>query len=151
DAHITAITQAICDHRRAHGIDGPLYIGKDTHALPEPAQRTALEGRAANGVEPILQRDGGVTPTPAASWAILSTTRAPTHPLAEGTVIPPSQNRPEDGGSKYTPPNGGPAATDVTESIQDRANALVRAGVTAVKRVPFATAINATTTHEQDF
>jgi phosphoglucomutase len=151
ETHIAAITQAICDYRRAHGIDGPLYIGKDTHALSEPAQRTALEVLAANGIETILQRDGGVTPTPVISWAILTYNRGRTTHLADGVVITPSHNPPEDGGFKYNPPNGGPADTDVTEWIQDRTNALLAAGVADVKRVPFATAIKATTTHQQDF
>jgi phosphoglucomutase len=150
ETHIAAITQAICDYRRAHGIDGPLYIGMDTHALSEPAQRTALEVLSANGVETILQRDGGVTPTPVISWAILTYNRGRTAHLADGIVITPSHNPPEDGGFKYNPPNGGPADTDVTESIQNRANVLLRAA-TAVKRVPFATAIKAPTTHQQDF
>ncbi len=151
EAHIAAITQAICDYRRAHGIDGPLYIGKDTHALSEPAQRTALEVLVANGVETILQRDGGVTPTPVISWAILTYNRGRDAHLADGIVITPSHNPPEDGGFKYNPPNGGPADTDVTEWIQNRANALLEAGVRDVKRVPFATAIKAATTHQQDF
>ncbi len=150
ETHIAAITQAICEHRRAHGIDGPLYMGMDTHALSDPAQRTALEVLAANRVETILQRDGGVTPTPVISWEILTYNRGRTAHLADGIVITPSHNPPEDGGFKYNPPNGGPADTDVTESIQNRANVLLRAG-TAVKRVPFATAIKATTTHQQDF
>ncbi len=150
ETHIAAITQAICDHRRAHGIDGPLYMGMDTHALSDPAQRTALEVLAANRVETILQRDGGVTPTPVISWAILTYNRGRTTHFADGIVITPSHNPPEDGGFKYNPPNGGPADTDVTDSIQNRANVLLRAG-TAVKRVPFATAIKATTTHQQDF
>jgi phosphoglucomutase len=151
EVHIAAITQAICDYRRARGIDGPLYLGKDTHALSEPAQRTALEVLAANGVETIIQRDGGVTPTPVISWAILTYNRGRKAHLADGIVITPSHNPPEDGGFKYNPPHGGPADTDVTGSIQDRANDLLEAGLTAVKRVPFATAINATNTHEQDF
>jgi phosphoglucomutase len=151
ETHIAAITQAICDYRRTQGIDGPLYIGKDTHALSEPAQRTALEVLAANGTETILQRDGGVTPTPVISWAILTYNRGRTTHLADGVVITPSHNPPEDGGFKYNPPNGGPADTDVTEWIQNRANALLEAGVADVKRVPFATAIKATTTHQQDF
>jgi len=151
ETHIAAITQAICDYRRAHGIDGPLYIGKDTHALSGPAQRTALEVLVANGIETILQRDGGVTPTPVISWAILSYNRGRTTHPADGIVITPSHNPPEDGGFKYNPPNGGPADTDVTEWIQNRANALLDAGVAEVKRVPFATAITAATTHEQDF
>jgi phosphoglucomutase len=151
ETHIAAITQAICDYRRAHDIDGPLYIGKDTHALSEPAQRTALEVLAANGIETILQRDGGVTPTPVISWAILTYNRGRTAHLADGTVITPSHNPPEDGGFKYNPPNGGPADTDVTEWIQNRANALLDAGVAGVKRLPFATAIKLTNTHQHDF
>jgi phosphoglucomutase len=151
ETHIVAITQAICDYRRAHGIDGPLYIGKDTHALSEPAQRTALEVLAANGIETIVQRDGGVTPTPVISWAILRYNRGRTAHLADGIVITPSHNPPEDGGFKYNPPDGGPADTDVTAWIQSQANALLTAGTAAVKRVPFATAITAPTTHQQDF
>jgi phosphoglucomutase len=151
ETHIAAITQAICDYRRAHGTDGPLYIGKDTHALSEPAQRTTLEVLTANGIETILQRDGGVTPTPVISWAILTYNRGRTAHLADGIVITPSHNPPEDGGFKYNPPNGGPADTDVTEWIQNRANALLEAGVADVKRVPFAKAITATSTHQQDF
>ena len=115
EAHILAITQAICDYRREQGIDGPLYMGKDTHALSEPAQRTALEVLAANGVETIIQRDDGVTPTPVISRAILVYNRGRNDHLADGIVITPSHNPPEDGGFKYNPPNGGPADTDVTE------------------------------------
>jgi len=151
ETHIAAITQAICDYRHANGIDGPLYMGKDTHALSEVAQRTALEVLAANGVETIVQRDGGVTPTPVISWAILAYNRGRAAHFADGIVITPSHNPPEDGGFKYNPPHGGPADTDVTESIQDRANALVKSGGASVKRVPFATAISAPTTHAQDF
>jgi len=151
ETHIAAITQAICDYRRAHGIDGPLYVGKDTHALSEPAQRTALEGLAANGVETVIQRDAGVTPTPVISWAILTYNRGRSAHLADGIVITPSHNPPEDGGFKYNPPNGGPADTDVTDWIQNRANALLQAGVADVRRVPFATAIKAATTHQQDY
>src|SRR4029450_10494168 len=119
EAHIAAITQAICDYRHAHGIDGPLYIGKDTHALSEPAQRTALEVLAANGVETILQRDAGVTPTPVISWAILVYNRGRKHHLADGIIVTPSHNPPEDGGFKYHPPHGGPADTDVTGGVQN--------------------------------
>jgi phosphoglucomutase len=151
ETHIAAITQAICDYRRAHGIDGPLYIGKDTHALSEPAQRTTLEVLAANGIETIVQRDGGVTPTPVISWAILTYNRGRTAHLADGIVITPSHNPPEDGGFKYNPPDGGPADTDVTAWIQNQANALLTGGTARAKRVPFATAIKATTTHQQDF
>src|SRR4029453_40076 len=151
ETHIVAITQAICDYRRAHGIDGPLYIGKNTHPLSGPAQCTALEVLAANGVETIVQRDDGATPTPVISWAILTYNRGRTAHLADGIVITPSHNPPEDGGFKYNPPNGGPADTDVTESIQQRANMLLRTGMGGVHQVPLTTAIKATTTHQHDF
>ena len=150
EAHIAAITQAICDYRRGERIDGPLYMGKDTHAVSEPAQRTALEVLAANGVETIIQRDGGVTPTPVISWAILVYNRGRTEHLADGIVITPSHNPPEDGGFKYNPPNGGPADTDVTGWVQRRANVLLRKGNAGVKRVPFASAVKAASTHEDD-
>jgi phosphoglucomutase len=150
EAHIAAITQAICEHRRARAIDGPLYMGKDTHALSEPAQRTALEVLAANGVPTIIQRESGVTPTPVISWAILTYNRGRHAHLADGIVVTPSHNPPEDGGFKYNPPHGGPADVDVTGWIQDRANALLRAGNAGVKRVPFAIAIKAATTHHDD-
>ena len=143
EAHILAITQAICDYRRGQGTDGPLYMGKDTHALSGPAQRTALEVLAANGVETIIQRDDGVTPTPVISRAILVYNRGRKEHLADGIVITPSHNPPEDGGFKYNPTNGGPADTDVTSWVQDRANELLRGGNAGVKRVPFATAIKA--------
>ncbi len=151
EAHIAAITQAICDYRRAQTIDGPLYMGKDTHALSEPAQRTALEVLTANGVETIIQRDSGVTPTPVISWAILTYNRGRNAHFADGIVVTPSHNPPEDGGFKYNPPRGGPADVDVTEWIQNRANALLRAGNAGVKRVPFAVAIKAAITHQDDF
>jgi phosphoglucomutase len=151
EAHIAAITQAICDYRRGQGIDGPLYMGKDTHALSEPAQRTALEVLAANGVETIIQRDGGVTPTPVVSWLILVYNRGRKEHLADGIVITPSHNPPEDGGFKYNPPNGGPADTDVTGLVQRRANALLGEGNAGVKRVPYASALTAASTHEDDF
>ena len=151
EAHIAAITQAICDYRRSKGIDGPLHMGKDTHALSEPAQRTALEVLAANGVETIIQRDGGVTPTPVISRAILTYNRGRTAHLADGIVVTPSHNPPEDAGFKYDPPNGGPADVDVTAWVQDRANQLLRAGNTGVKRVPFATAIKGPKTYQRDF
>jgi len=150
EAHVVAITQAICDYRRGQGIDGPLYMGKDTHALSEPAQRTALEVLAANGVETIIQRDGGVTPTPVISRAILVYNRGRKAHLADGIVITPSHNPPEDGGFKYNPPNGGPADTDVTAWVQRRANELLRQRSSSVKRVPFAAAIKAETTHQED-
>ena len=151
EAHILAITQAICDYRRSHGPDGPLQMGKDTHALSAPAQRTALEVLAANNVETVIQRDDGVTPTPVISRAILVHNRGRKDRLADGIVITPSHNPPEDGGFKYNPANGGPADTDVTRWVQDRANELLRANNAGVKRVLFAAALTATTTHEEDF
>ncbi|HMB02722.1 MAG TPA: phosphoglucomutase (alpha-D-glucose-1,6-bisphosphate-dependent) [Isosphaeraceae bacterium] len=151
EAHILAITQAICDYRRDRGIDGPLYMGKDTHALSGPAQRTALEVLAANGVETVVQRDDGATPTPVISRAILVRNRGRQDHLADGIVITPSHNPPADGGFKYNPPNGGPADTDITSWIQDRANDLLRAGNAEVKRLPFDRALKATTTHPIDF
>jgi phosphoglucomutase len=151
EAHILAITQAICDYRSATGTDGPLYMGKDTHALSGPAQRTALEVLAANAVETIIQRDNGITPTPAISRAILVYNRGRKEHLADGIVVTPSHNPPEDGGFKYNPTNGGPADTDVTRWIEDRANQLLRKGNAYVKRVPFAQAVKAKTTHEEDF
>src|SRR5260370_1424117 len=151
EAHILAITQAICEYRRSRGIDGPLYMGKDTHALSGPAQRTALEVLAANGVETIIQRDDGVTPTPVISWAILVHNRGRTEHPADGIIITPSHNPPEDGGFKYNPPNGGPADTDVTRWIQDRANALLRADNADIPRLPPVAAVKAETTHHQDY
>src|SRR5438128_730293 len=151
EAHILAITQAICDYRRGQGTDGPLYMGKHTHALSGPAQRTALEVLSANGVQTITQRDDGVTPTPVISRAILAYNRKRNNHLADGIVITPSHNPPEDGGFKYNPTNGGPADTDVTKWVEDRANELLRSSNAAVKRVPFATAIKAATTHQEDF
>jgi phosphoglucomutase len=150
EAHIVAITQAICDYRRGQRIDGPLYMGKDTHALSEPAQRSALEVLAANGVETIIQRDGGVTPTPVISWAILAFNRGRQAHLADGIVVTPSHNPPEDGGFKYNPPHGGPADNDVTAWVQRRANELLREGGASVKRVPFTAAIKAVSTHQED-
>ena len=151
EAHILAITQAICDYRRGQGTTGPLYMGKDTHALSAPAQRTALEVLAANGVETIIQSDDGVTPTPVISRAILVYNRGRKEHLADGVIITPSHNPPEDGGFKYNPTNGGPADTDVTAWIQDRANELLRGGNNGVRRVPFDKAIKADTTHQEDF
>src|SRR5687767_10879012 len=150
ETHIAAITQAICEYRRAHRIDGPLYMGRDTHALSQPAQRTALEVLAANGVETVIQRDDGVTPTPVISRAILTCNSGRTAHLTDGIVITPSHNPPEDGGFKYNPPNGGPADTDVTAWVQDRANELLRAGLERMKRVPFATALAEASTHQED-
>jgi phosphoglucomutase len=151
EAHILAITQAICDYRRGQGIGGPLYMGKDTHALSAPAQRTALEVLAANAVETIIQENDGVTPTPVISRAILVYNQNRKKNLADGIVITPSHNPPEDGGFKYNPPNGGPADTDVTAWVQNRANDLLRARNKDANRVPFDRAIKAATTHQQDF
>jgi phosphoglucomutase len=151
ETHIAAITQAICEYRQGQKIDGPLYMGKDTHALSHPAQRTALEVLAANGVETIIQKDDGVTPTPVISRAILVHNRGRRDGLADGIVVTPSHNPPEDGGFKYNPPNGGPADTDVTAWVQRRANDLLRAGLDGVKRLPLEQALAAATTHQEDF
>ena len=151
EAHILAITQAICEYRRQQGTDGPLFMGRDTHRLSGPAQRSALEVLAANHVETVIQRDDGVTPTPVISHAILVYNRVrPQHP-ADGIVVTPSHNPPEDGGFKYNPPNGGPADTNVTRWIQDRANELLRGNNKDVKRLPLQTALKSSTTHEEDF
>jgi len=150
EAHILAITQAICDYRRAHRIDGPLYMGKDTHALSAPAQGTALEVLSANGVETVIQRGDGVTPTPVISRAILVHNRGRSDHLADGIVVTPSHNPPEDGGFKYNPPNGGPADTEITRWVQGRANELLREGNAGVRRVPFDRAVGAATTHAED-
>jgi phosphoglucomutase len=151
EAHIIATTQAICDFRREKSVDGPLFLGKDTHALSGPAQRTAIEVLAANGVETMVQQDDGFTPTPAVSRAILSYNRGRNRGLADGIVVTPSHNPPEDGGFKYNPTNGGPADTDVTRWIQERANELLRAENRGTKRVPYETARKSSTTHFYDF
>jgi phosphoglucomutase len=151
EAHILAITQAICDYRRGQGTDGPLYMGKDTHALSGPAQSTALEVLAANNVETTIQENDGVTPTPVISRAILVYNRGRKQHMADGIVVTPSHNPPEDGGFKYNPTNGGPADTDVTRWVQDRANELLRTGNVGVKQIPFAKAIQAASTHQEDF
>jgi phosphoglucomutase len=151
EAHILAITQAICDYRRHQSTDGPLYMGKDTHALSGPAERTALEVLAANHMATVIQEKDGVTPTPVISRAILVYNRGRRDHLADGIVITPSHNPPEDGGFKYNPPNGGPADTHVTRWVQDRANELLKGGNASVKRVPFTTAIKAETTQQEDF
>src|SRR6202161_1538491 len=150
-AHILPITQAICDYRSSIGTDGPLYMGKDTHAVSDPAQRTALEVLAANNVETIIQQDDGITPTPVISRAILVYNRGRQQHLADGIVITPSHNPPEDGGFKYNPPNGGPADTDVTRWVEDRANELLRAENAGVRRIPFAKGVRSATTHQEDF
>jgi phosphoglucomutase len=151
EAHILAITQAISDYRKSQGTDGPLYMGKDTHAVSGPAERTALEVLAANKVETIMQKHDGVTPTPVISRAILVYNRDRKAHYADGIVVTPSHNPPEDGGFKYNPPNGGPADTDVTKWVEDRANELLRANNAGVKRVPFASAIAAGFTRQEDF
>jgi len=151
EAHTSAITQAICDYRRLRGTDGPMYVGKDTHALSGPAQRTALEILAGNGVEAVIQSGDGVTPTPVISRSILVFNRRRREHLADGIVITPSHNPPEDGGFKYNSTNGGPADTDVTRWVEVRANELLRSDNAGVKRLSFVKAIKAITTHEQDF
>ncbi len=151
ESHILAIAQALCEYRRSKGIDGPLFVGKDTHAASAPAQRTALEVLAANGVETVIQRDDGFTPTPVISRAILVYNKGRQDHLGDGIVITPSHNPPEDGGFKYNPPNGGPADTDITDWVQNRANALLRAGNKDVRRIPYESALKASTTHADDF
>ena len=149
--HIIATTQAICDYRAGHGIDGPLYLGADTHALAEPAQVSALEVLAANGVRVLVDSRGGYTPTPAVSRAILAHNTAGEGPQADGIVVTPSHNPPPDGGFKYNPPDGGPAGTEVTREIQDRANELLGDGLRGVRRVTYARAMAADTTGAFDF
>jgi phosphoglucomutase len=151
EAHILAITQAICEYREGEGFTGPLFMGKDTHAASTPAQRTALEVLAANGVETILQSNDGFAPTPVISRAILVHNRGRQDGLADGIIITPSHNPPTDGGMKYNPPNGGPAESDATTWIQNRANVLLRAGNKDVKRTPFESALKAGTTHQKNF
>ena len=149
--HVLAISQAICDYRKGKSIDGPLYIGFDTHALSQPAFESALEVLAANGVQTMIAAHDEYTPTPAISHAILTYNQGRTSGLADGIVITPSHNPPDNGGFKYNPPNGGPADTDVTGWIQHRANTLLEGHVKAVRRTPFTQARRATTTHEHDF
>ncbi|BCL16646.1 phosphoglucomutase (alpha-D-glucose-1,6-bisphosphate-dependent) [Micromonospora sagamiensis] len=149
--HILAVTQALCDYRRAFGVDGPLLLARDTHALSAPAAVTALEVLAANDVTVLVDSRDGYTPTPALSHAVLTHNRGRTSGLADGIVITPSHNPPDDGGFKYNPTNGGPADTDVTRWIQDRANAILAAGLTEVRRIPYARARAADTTGEYDF
>jgi phosphoglucomutase len=151
EGHILAITQAICEYRKSKGYNGPLYMGKDTHALSEPAQRSALEVLAAHGVETHIQCDDGVTPTPVISRAILVHNRGRADRLADGIVVTPSHNPPEDGGFKYNPPDGGPADTDVTSWIQNRANELLRDRNAGVARLAYDKAVGAATTRQVDF
>ncbi|MFN7132331.1 MAG: phosphoglucomutase (alpha-D-glucose-1,6-bisphosphate-dependent) [Myxococcales bacterium] len=150
EAHILAVTQATCEYRKANGIDGPLFLGADTHALSEPAHRSALEVLAAFGVETFISKDGTATPTPVISHAILTHNRGRTTQLADGIVITPSHNPPEDGGIKYNPPNGGPADVGITGWIERRANELL-AQPNAIKRVPYEQALKAPTTHVRDY
>jgi phosphoglucomutase len=149
--HIAATSQAIVEYRREQGTDGPLFLGRDTHALSEPAMITALEVFAANDVTTLIDSRDGYTPTPAVSWAILAHNKGRTGGLADGVVVTPSHNPPADGGFKYNPPNGGPADTDATRWIQDRANALIAAGLKEVRRVPAARARSSAQVTGYDF
>jgi phosphoglucomutase len=151
EGHVLAISQAICEYRQAQGIDGPLFLGMDTHALSEPAHASAVEVFAANGVELRIARDLGYTPTPAVSHAILTANRGRRSGLADGVVITPSHNPPEDGGFKYNPPDGGPAGTEITSVIQRRANEILTDDLRAVRRMPYAKARNAGTTQAYDY
>ncbi len=151
EAHILAITQAICEYRRQNGIPGPVLIGKDTHALSRPAERTAIEVLVANEVETILQKDDGFTPTPSISRAILAHNVGRSDNLADGIVITPSHNPPSDGGFKYNPPDGGPADTDVTNWIQNRANQFLKEKLRAIKRVAYETALRSDFVIQSDF
>jgi len=150
EAHILAITQAICEQRKQGGITGPLYLGRDTHAASPAAQRSALEVLAAHGVETFIARGDGATPTPVVSRAILAWNRAGRGGLADGIIITPSHNPPADGGIKYNPPDGGPADTHVTSRIQDRANELLRAGGRDIRRIPYETALRGSSMHQED-
>jgi phosphoglucomutase len=151
EGHIVAITQAICDYRAMKGIAGPLFIGKDTHLLSHPAQRTAIEVLAANGVETYMQRNDGATPTPVISRAIIMYNRPGPAAQADGVVISPSHNPPPDGGFKYNPPNGGPADTDITSWIQNRANDLLREENKGAKRTPYEAALKLASIRQHDF
>ena len=149
--HVLAISEAICRYRRRQGIDGPLFLGIDTHALSVPACASALEVLAANGVDVMLAEHDEYTPTPAVSHAILCYNRGRSTGLADGIVITPSHNPPDNGGFKYNPPNGGPADTDVTGWIEARANELLEHGLDGVKRIPYEQALRAATTHRHDY
>lgn len=149
--HILAISQAICEYRKQHNIDGPLFLGMDTHALSEPAFASALEVLSAHNVEVMIDRDRGYTPTPVISHAILTYNRGRRGGLADGIVITPSHNPPDNGGFKYNPPNGGPADTQITSWIEKRANALLAENLSGVSRVPFERALKASTTHRHDY
>jgi len=149
--HIAAITQAICDYRTSQNIDGPLYLGKDTHALSEPAFKTALEVLAANGVETMIDAQNGFTPTPAISHAILTYNQNRKSGLADGIVITPSHNPPSDGGFKYNPPHGGPAGTDVTSTIENTANGFLKNNLGGVRRIPFEQTAKSACLHRHDY
>jgi phosphoglucomutase len=149
--HILAISQAICEYRKANQISGPMFIGKDTHALSEPAFRSAMEVFAAAEIDVMIQSGSGPTPTPVVSYAIIEYNKRTESAFADGVVITPSHNPPEDGGFKYNPPHGGPAGSDITLKIETRANEIIQNGTKDVRRVPFKTAIRAQTTHEYDF
>ncbi|HWD30103.1 MAG TPA: phosphoglucomutase (alpha-D-glucose-1,6-bisphosphate-dependent) [Pseudomonas sp.] len=149
--HVVAISQAICLYRQAKGIDGPLFIGADTHALSAPAAASALQVLAANGVEVMLSKDDEYTPTPAVSHAIICYNRGRSSGLADGIVITPSHNPPQSGGFKYNPPNGGPADSDVTKWIEAKANELLAAGLKDIKRIDYEQALQASTTHRHDY
>jgi phosphoglucomutase len=149
--HILAMSQAICEYRKENKISGPLFLGKDTHGLSEPAFRSAMEVFAAAEVEVMIQKGLGYTPTPVISHAVVSYNKNRNTGLADGVVITPSHNPPEDGGFKYNPPHGGPAGSDVTSKIETRANEIIRNGTKNIHRVPFKTALHAATTHEYDF
>jgi phosphoglucomutase len=151
EAHILAITQAICDYRKQSSVDGPLYIGFDTHALSEPAFKTALEVLAGNGIEAMIDAENSYTPTPVISHAILSYNRGRTRGLADGIVITPSHNPPRFGGFKYDPPHGGPADTHVTQWIEERANALIAGGLGGIARIPIMRASAASTVHKHEY
>jgi phosphoglucomutase len=151
EAHILAISQAVCDHRKAAGITGPLFVGIDTHALAEPALASAVEVFAANGVELMIDTHDGYTPTPVISHAILTTNRGRSEGLADGVVITPSHNPPEDGGFKYNPPNGGPADTDITAGIERAANGFLEDGLRGIKRIPYDRARKAACVHRYDY
>jgi phosphoglucomutase len=151
EAHILAVSQAVCDHRRSRGITGPLFVGIDTHALAEPALASALEVFAANGVEVMIDERDGYTPTPVISHAILTYNKGRENGFADGVVITPSHNPPEDGGFKYNPPNGGPADTDITAGIERAANGFLEAGLAGVKRIPYDRARKSANVHRYDY